>query len=113
TTDEPVAGCRRNHAETGEHVPARQGRPAPGLRRDPEIPERSALAPLPAVFRIFPRGKPGPAWGQPPDRLDSVRRRPHAAVLTRLMHLFATVDPEKMLESGKTGYVEALAAEKR
>src|SRR5215510_4203583 len=34
-------------------------------------------------------------------------------VVARLMHLFATVDPEKMLESGKTGYVEALAAEKR
>ena len=33
-------------------------------------------------------------------------------VIARMMHLFATIDPEKMLEAGKTGYVDVLAAEK-
>jgi len=33
-------------------------------------------------------------------------------VIARMMHLFATIDPEKMLEAGKMGYVDMLAAEK-
>src|SRR5215813_13833315 len=31
-------------------------------------------------------------------------------VIARLMHLFATIDPQKMLDVGKTGYVESAAA---
>ena len=34
-------------------------------------------------------------------------------VIARLMHVFATVDPEKMLDAGKTSYAEMLAGQKQ
>ena len=57
-----------------------QGRPAPGLRRHPEVPGRPALARLPAVLRVLPRRQRGRARRQPPDRLDRRHRPPHAPV---------------------------------
>ena len=61
-----------------EHFPARCGRPPPGLWRNREIPDRSALARLPAVLRIFSRRQRRRARRESSDRLDRYRRAHHA-----------------------------------
>ena len=47
--------ARGNLAPAGEYVPARRQRPAAGVRRDRQVPGRSALAGPDPVLRILPR----------------------------------------------------------
>ena len=56
------------------------GRPTAGLRRQPEVPGRPALARSPAVLRVFPRRQRGRPRRQPPDRLDGDHRPQHASL---------------------------------
>ena len=56
--------------------PARRNRPAAGLRRRREIPERSPLAGQSAVLRILPWRQRRRHRRQPSDRMDRARRRP-------------------------------------
>ena len=58
------------------------GRPAAGLRRDREVPGRSALARPDPLLRVFPRRQRGGARRQPPDRVDRHDRSPSRPVRT-------------------------------
>ena len=57
-----------------EHVPARRRRTAAGLRRNRQVPGRSALARSDPLLRILPRRQRRRAWRQPPDRVDRPER---------------------------------------
>ena len=59
--DEPVPGRRGDLAPARQHLSQRQGRPASGLRRHPEVPGRPALARLPAVLSSISTATTGPA----------------------------------------------------
>jgi len=89
--NEPVSGRRGNLTAAGKHLPQGQGRPASGLRRDREVPKRSALARLPPVLRVLPRRQRGWSGRQPSDRLDG-RHRPNDA---------SVCDPEAGSDSGR------------
>ena len=52
--DEPVRGGARDHQPINVDLPARPRRTPAGFWRGREIPERSALARLPAVLRVLP-----------------------------------------------------------
>ena len=67
-------------APPGRHLPERQRRQAAGLRRDAEVPGRSALARSPAVLRVLPRRQRRRSRRQPSDRLDRHRRADDAPV---------------------------------
>ena len=63
-----------------KYLPARQGRKAAGLRRNPEVQGRPALARPRALLRVLPRRQRRRARRESPDRLDPHHRPHHASV---------------------------------
>ena len=63
------------------HLPARRRRPAPGLRRDRDLPDRPALAGPPALLRVLPRRQRRRPGRLAPDGLDRTRGPADPAVL--------------------------------
>jgi hypothetical protein len=55
---------------------ARAGRPAAHLRRHHPVSGGPALARLPALQRVLPRGQRSGAWRESPDRMDRPRGKP-------------------------------------
>ena len=77
----------------GQHLPAGQGRPPAGLRRDREVPGRPALARLVLFYEYF-HGDNGAGLG-------ASHQTGWTGIVARMMHLFATSSPEAVLELGK------------
>ena len=68
--DEPVRGRARNRQPADPDLSARPSRPAAGVRRSREVPERSPLAGSPVVLRIFPWRQRRRHRRQSSDRMD-------------------------------------------
>ncbi len=86
-----VGGRRRAVAAAVAHLPARRRRPAAGVRRHRDVPERSALARPDSVPRVLPRRHRRRPRRQPPDRLDGARRQAAAAEWRMTMKAVAVV----------------------
>ena len=78
--DEPVRGRQGDRRPAHPDLPARRGRPAAGLRRHRDVPDRSPLARPHPLLRVLPRGQRRRAGRQPPDRLDRSRGQADPAV---------------------------------
>ena len=74
-------------------LPARRARPAAGVRRHGEVPDRPALARSHPLLRVLPRRQRRGAGRQPPDRLDRAGRQAHPAL--------RPAGPQRALEVGK------------
>ena len=72
--DDALRGGQRDLQSPAGHLPARWGRPASGVRRYGKIPERSAVARLHSVLRVFPRRQRRRSGRQSPDRVDRLGR---------------------------------------
>ena len=68
--DEPVRGGPRDRQPAGADLPAGQVRPAAGVRRYGEIPDRSLMEGLHPLLRVLPRRQRRGPGSQPPDRMD-------------------------------------------
>ena len=98
------SGRRMNLYQVAEEIARRlaniflqgQGRPASGLRRHPEVPGGPALARSACCSTSTSTATTGPA-SAPATRPAGPGSSPG------LMHLFATLTPERALEGGKKG----------
>ncbi len=74
------------------------GRPASGVRRHGEVPDRPALARLHSVLRVLPRRQRRRPRRQPPDRVDRL--------VAMLAQILGTVDGASVFESGRKGLID-------
>ena len=86
----------------GEHLPARRGRAAAGVRRHGEVPGRSALARLPPVLRVLPRRQRRGPRREPPDGLDRARRAAACTCSRRLTPKAARLEVERGAADART-----------
>src|SRR5215468_10430365 len=98
---DPVSGGGGTRTPAGQHLSAWPGWPASGLWRHPHISGRSALAGLSLFYEYF-HGDNGAGLG-------ASHQTGWTGVIARLLHVFATLTPEQMLEGGKMGYFETTA----
>ena len=86
-------------APAGEHVPERQGWPAPGLWRCRKFQDDPHWRDCLLFYEYF-HGDNGAGLG-------ASHQTGWTGIVARLLHLFATVKPEQVLERGKMAYGEA------
>ena len=88
--DEPVPGGRGDRPPAGEHLPEGQGRPAAGLRREPRSSRRTRTGAICLLFYEYFHGDNGAGLG-------ASHQTGWTGVIARIMHLFATMTPERAL----------------